>query len=140
MGYKAISLPRDVPARLVTVPGSSRIRVELEGSAPLGYDPEDKRLFVFGDACRRPVELSLSVFQARALLRDLARHAAERRAFYASASGQIQGHTPRPVNGRGLMRPLEMGTADSRRDDCLRPTNNVVVIQFRQVERQENDA
>lgn len=81
MGYKVISLPRDVPARLVTVPGSSRVRVEIEGLAPLGYDPEDKRLFMFGDACRKPVEPPLSVFQARALLRDLTRYAAERRVF-----------------------------------------------------------
>lgn len=94
MGYKAIYLPRHVPVRLVTVSGSSRIRVELEGSAPLGYDPEDRRLFVFGDAYRRPVEPPLSEFQTRALLRDLARHAAERRALYASASGQVQGQTP----------------------------------------------
>lgn len=94
MGSKAIYLPRHVPARLVTVSGSSRIRVELEGSAPLGYDPEDKRLFIFGDAYRRPVEPPLTEFQTRALLRDLARHASERRAFYASAAGQAQGQTP----------------------------------------------
>ncbi|MFA7664504.1 MAG: hypothetical protein WCY32_00090 [Burkholderiaceae bacterium] len=80
-----ISLPPGVPARLVTVSGSSRIRIEIEGLAPLGYDPEDKRLFVFGDARRRPVESPLSVFQTRALLRALAGYAAERRAFYASS-------------------------------------------------------
>jgi len=91
MGCKVISLPRGLPVRLVTISGSSRIRVELEGSLPLGYDPKDERLFMFGDAYRRPVEPPLTEFQARALLRDLARHASERRAFYASATGQAQG-------------------------------------------------
>lgn len=139
MGYKAIYLPRHVPVRLVTVSGSSRIRVEIEGSAPLGYDPGDEWLFVFGDAYRRPVEPPLSEFQARALLRDITRYASERRAFYGRDPDQVQGYAPRPMSSSGLMRRDDVSSCDDSQGDRSRPEDNVVLLRFRQVEQHEDD-
>jgi hypothetical protein len=81
MGLKTVYLPGNVPVRFVTIPGCARIRIDLEGSIPLGYDPGDERLFVFGDQDRKPVNPPLSEDQTRALMHELAWYNAERLAF-----------------------------------------------------------
>lgn len=78
---RIVDPPGHVSARLVTVPGSSWIRIELEGSAALAYDPKDETLFLFGDIHRTLVDQPLLNLQAHALKAYLARYAAERRDF-----------------------------------------------------------
>lgn len=134
MGSKNVYLPLHVPARLVTVPGSARIKIEMEGIEPLGYDPPDGRLFVFGDLTRRPVDPPLTEFQTRALLRLLARHTLDRMTARpaeaprgTAASGPAAARAPEPGTGDAEARA---GQAPGR----PRPVDNVVDIRSRQHE------
>lgn len=131
VGLKTVYLPLRLPARLVTVPGSARIRIEMEGVEPLGYDPPDRRLFVFGDRERRPVRPPLSEFQTRALLRHLDRHNLDRMAACRAT------HLLRPADA-GSSAPQtdarKHGDAGGRGDDAddrSRRGGNVIDIRSR---------
>lgn len=134
MGYKKITLPLNVPVRLVTMPGSGLIRIELEGPVKYGFDPDYDKLYVFDDPRRRPVKLPLSEFQTHALRRELVRHTAARSAYYAAAHRQERVFKRQRARRIELMRLVKAGAPEKRKVERLGSVGNVVFLQFRQSE------
>ena len=111
MAKKKVQLPLDISVDLVTVPGSSRIRIEMEGFEALGYDPNDGRFFAFGDPTRAPLVPDLSALQTRALKRHLKTYAAQRQSQLAGRFGPADATNPRPeTDARHPQRSIAQGS------------------------------